>query len=1026
MNTAVVAMKALFAAFYLPVLLLSPPIFAATSAQPLQPVTLQLKWKHQFQFAGYYAALEKGYYREAGLDVQIMEGGPEHPPVPTVINGGADFGVSNTQLLLDRSHGAPVVALAAVIQHSPLSMVVRLDSGIRTVKDLAGRKLMIGPDDAELLAYFKHSGLNENSFQRQKHSQDIVDLINRRTDGLSAYTPDQPYALEKVGVDYLELRALDSGIDFYGDILFTTEQQIKDHPDRVKAFRQASLQGWAYAMQHPDEIAELIRRNYAPERSLYHLLWEARRYRPFIMPDLIELGHMSPSRWRHIADTYAELGMLPPGLDFSGMIYNPNPFDLQRFYPWLISGIFLLVILALFSGYVVYSRHKLRITKLTLDKLLRNAPGMTYQFQLNADGSSCLPFASRGIAKIFGIDAKAVKHDATAIFALLHPDGLEQVRQSIRNSAQQMTDWIEQFRVIHPQQGEIWVEGHSTPERLANGAVLWSGFIRNITDRKHAEQALQNSEYRFRQMFEHVPVAYQALDIEGRYLDLNDKMADMLGYSREQLLGRCFGDFWLESAKQQFPIMFNNFKATQQVDSELQLLRKDGSSITVLIDGRIQRDIDGKFVRTHCILWDISERKHMEDILVEAKTAAENANKAKSDFLSHMSHELRTPLNAIIGFSQLLAMGELTPSTSAQKEAVGHIMTSSRQLLSLINETLDLARIESGNLDLCLESVDMEALKDDVLSQMRSVAATRRIDIGRSCTWRNRIFVRADALRLRQILLNLLSNAIKYNRQDGSVELSCEVIGDKVRITVTDSGLGISDQHQAKIFQSFQRLGAEKTAIEGTGIGLVICKQLVEAMGGGIGFDSTEGVGSRFWIELPHTTPTYGPLTEPSAEEQENTPIQSAPLNGYVLYIEDSPVNVSVMKHVFLQLPDIELLIAESAETGLALINETRPGLVLMDINLPGMSGLEALHILKLNPETAAIPVIAVSAAARPRDIETGLQAGFLAYLVKPFDMPELIDLIRKTLQKPSPTTSDAENDSDAMRLSPANRVKKP
>jgi PAS domain S-box-containing protein len=849
-------MKRLIAACHLFALLLSPTILADAPAQPLQPVTLQLKWKHQFQFAGYYAALEKGYYRDAGLDVRIMEGGPDHPPVPTVINGGADFGVSNTQLLLDRSHGAPVVALASIIQHSPLSLVVRRDSGIRTVKDLAGRKLMLGPDDAELQAYFNHSGLNEDSFQKQKHSQDIIDLINRRTDGLSAYSTDQPYALEKVGVEYLELRALDSGIDFYGDVLFTSEQQINNHPDRVKAFRLASLQGWAYALQHPDEIAELIRRNYVPERSYQQLLWEARRYRPFIMPDLIELGHMSPSRWRHIAETYASLGMLPPDFDFSGMIYAPNPHDWRRFYPWLGGGIFLLAVLAFFSLYVVNSRHKLTLAKSTLDKLVRNAPGMAYQFQLNADGSSSLPFASENIADIFGIDAKAVRHDAAALFALIHPDDLEYVRQSIRSSAQHMTDWTEQFRVIHPQKGEIWMEGHSTPERLSpNGAVLWHGFVRDITHRKRIELTLKNSENRFRQMFEQSPIAYQALDIEGHYLDLNDKMAEILGYSREELLGRCFGDLWIESAKERFPFLINNFKSTQHISSELQLRHQDGHTITVLIDGSIQRDINGKFICTHCILWDISERKQMEVMLVEAKTAAENANKAKSDFLSSMSHELRTPLNAIIGFAQILEMDKLTPLGEEQKTAMGHIMNSGRHLLNLINEILDLARIESGKLDLRIGVVSLSPLIDETVSLLLPSATPRQITLLQSCS--SEIHIRADVSRVRQILLNLLSNAIKYNRQGGSVTLSCDVINDYVRIIVADTGFGIPDEHRQKIFQPFHRLGAERTHIEGTGIGLVLCKRLVEAMNGRIGFDSTVDVGSRFWFELPNAVSVH-------------------------------------------------------------------------------------------------------------------------------------------------------------------------
>jgi PAS domain S-box-containing protein len=636
-----------------------------------------------------------------------------------------------------------------------------------------------------------------------------------------------------------------------------------------------------------------------------------------------------------------------------------------------------------------------------MDKLVSNAPGMTYQFQLNADGSSCMPFASNNITDVFGLDAKTVKHDATAIFALVHPDDIEYVWQSIRYSAQKMTDWREQFRVIHPKKGEIWMEAHSTPEQLAsNGAVLWHGFVRDITHRKRVEQTLKNSENRFRQMFEHSPVAYQSLDIEGHYLDLNDKMAEMLGYSREELLGRCFGDFWVETVKGQSPAEFNNFKAKQHVGSELQLHRKDGSAITVLIDGNVQRDINDKFVRTHCILWDISERKHMEDALVEAKIAAEDANKAKSEFLANMSHELRTPLNAVIGFAQLLDMGKPTPLVDMQKDAIGHILHEGRHLLKLINEILDLARIESGKLNLNIETVELEALKDDVLSLMRPVAASRRIDISHSCTCLDKVFVRADALRLRQILLNLLSNAIKYNRDGGSVTLSCDASGDYVRLTLTDTGIGISDEQRSEIFQPFHRLDAEKTNIEGTGIGLVVCKRLIEAMDGKIGFDSTVGVGSRFWIELPDAAPACTTFTESSTKAKEHASDESGAVSGRVLYIEDSLVNITLMRHVFRQMPSIELLISESAETGLALICEIRPDLVLMDINLPGMSGLEALKILKSDPATWDTPVIAVSAAAMPRDVEAGLKAGFLAYLTKPFEVPDLIALVRQNFHQ--------------------------
>ncbi len=394
---------------------------------------------------------------------------------------------------------------------------------------------------------------------------------------------------------------------------------------------------------------------------------------------------------------------------------------------------------------------------------------------------------------------------------------------------------------------------------------------------------------------------------------------------------------------------------------------------------------------TQGIISDITE-------LTLAKQAAEDASRAKSAFLASMSHELRTPLNAIIGFAQLLEMDELTPLVGEQKSALGYIMNSGRHLLNLINEILDLARIESGNLNIHLENIALRPLIEESVSLSLPGAAARQVNIRQSCS--SEIYICADLSRVRQVLLNLLSNATKYNRQGGSVTLSCDRVNGYVRIAVIDTGIGIPDELHLEIFQPFHRLGAEKTNIEGTGIGLVICKRLIEGMGGRIGFNSTLGVGSRFWFELPEAS-GYESSTNLSLKAKVDVSDRQRSGGKYVLYIEDSPVNVEVMKHVFRMHQDIELIIAENAEAGLEMIQETQPDLVLMDISLPGMSGLEALHILKCNPETASIPVIAVSAAAMPNDIEAGLKAGFLAYLTKPFNVPELNALIRKALQKP-------------------------
>ncbi|MGE4278927.1 MAG: ATP-binding protein [Magnetospirillum sp.] len=423
---------------------------------------------------------------------------------------------------------------------------------------------------------------------------------------------------------------------------------------------------------------------------------------------------------------------------------------------------------------------------------------------------------------------------------------------------------------------------------------------------------------------------------------------------------------------------------------------KDGSALWV--SATISPVVDSSGLTTHYVAVeeDATSRRVGEEELVQAKQAAEAASLAKSEFLSSMSHELRTPMNAILGFAQLLASAEDSELGERQRFYADSILKSGNHLLSLVNDILDMARIEAGRLSLSFEPVPLERVLAEIKPMIGPMAERRKVTLIDEITGRAPPVLEADFIRLKQVLINLASNAIKYNRSGGTVRftLSHGETGP-VRISVSDTGIGIPEKRKAEVFLPFARLGAEASSVEGTGIGLTISKMLIESMGGQIGFFTQENLGTTFWLEVPR-----------SAQQNQVTTIREAqsaePAACYcqmtLLYVEDNPSNVELMQEIIDQDPHCrcKLLVADNAEDGLAMAREHHPGLVIMDINLPGMSGIEAVAHMKADPDLRPIPVIALSADVMPDTIRSGMKAGFVRYLRKPLDITEFRKIINQ------------------------------
>ncbi len=385
--------------------------------------------------------------------------------------------------------------------------------------------------------------------------------------------------------------------------------------------------------------------------------------------------------------------------------------------------------------------------------------------------------------------------------------------------------------------------------------------------------------------------------------------------------------------------------------------------------------------------------------LANANEEARSANQAKSAFLSSMSHELRTPLNAILGFAQILTSNTLPSTLEQKKEFANHILKSGRHLLTLINEILDLAKVESGTITLSMEPVALADILLECRTMIEPIAATRKVRVLFPDV--DGAVVMADRTRLKQVMLNLLSNAVKYNRDEGAVVLTCDqCTPTRMRLSIQDTGNGLNPEQVASLFQPFNRLGQESGAQEGTGIGLVVTKRLVELMGGEIGVTSSPGVGSVFWIELGSTAPRTSSLAERAAPGGGTTSAASGAefVPRLLLYVEDNPANLRLVEEIVAFRRDLRLLSAHDGHLGLQLARAHRPDIILMDLNLPGMSGFEVLRQLGADPETADIPVIALTANAMPRDIERGVAAGFHRYLTKPIDIEKFTEAINSTL----------------------------
>ncbi|CAA7625234.1 conserved hypothetical protein [Candidatus Terasakiella magnetica] len=516
-----------------------------------------------------------------------------------------------------------------------------------------------------------------------------------------------------------------------------------------------------------------------------------------------------------------------------------------------------------------------------------------------------------------------------------------------------------------------------------------------INDRERLE-ALSRELGLFRKIIESTSEAVTVADPDERVIYSNPARELLYGRSGTDMLGDGMLDAIPPSAKHLVKTIRKGIAAGAGWQGQLPIRRADGTTFISASNIGVVTDAEGHVQYAFNIFHDFTPELARRMELDNARHAAEAANRTKSEFLSSMSHELRTPLNAVLGFAEVLLAATDNPLTDKQRGYVGYILSGGAHLLELINEVLDLARIEAGGVMLEVTTIQLRSVIDESLSLSNTIFAKYEVapvDETTDCD----ALVLADPLRAKQLILNLLSNAAKYNRRGGTVTVSCENVESGFhRLTIADTGNGIPDRKQDQLFKAFSRLGAEATEIEGTGIGLVLTKTLIESMGGRIGFSSVVGEGSRFWLDFPLSTDS---LQAPSTVTEDTSALHYCVEDRLVLYIEDNAANISLMEALFHQLAPMRLITATNAEDGLVLAESNQPDVILLDINLPGVNGFDAVARLKENEATRHIPVVGFSADAAGETTKRALASGFGDYLTKPIKLSALLRSLNRMME---------------------------
>jgi len=910
-------------------------------------VVLQLKWKHQFQFAGFYMAIEKGFYRDVGLDVDIREMDKDTAMFDTLSQGSGYYAIADTGALLAHAKGVPIKALAAIIQYSPLALMVKEDSPIQTFADLKGKRVMMVPDlNSGLALALRRAGLTMQDFEFQESSYRLNDLFDGKTDAFSVYTTNQPYELDKLGIPYRLLYPKDVGVEFYGDLLVTSEEEINQYPHRVESFLQASLAGWAYALDHMDETIDVIMEKYNSQGvSQRMLMFEAQKTKEAILSDVVQVGYMSERRWKDIAKIYAEAGMLEEDYPLADFIYKPKSTILGVMER--NKGAALFVILLLFMAMLAAHAARLRqVVKLKTEQLLRSET----RFKTLFDDNICVELVvDPRTGKIIEANQAAEKfygYNREQLLSLRLTDintmSDAEIRQAVDWKKGKDIQGVFQFK-------HKLADGSIRPVEVYSNTILWGdekvvySIVFDISPRFEARK----QAHKFEQAIKYAGQAVMITDNNGIVEYVNPAYLALTGFSKAEAIGRLPSIFIGQNEN-----IWEILSSGQTWQGKVRKKKKGDEEYLAMVTASCIFDEKGQVLHTVILQMDLSESERLEQQLQQAQKM-----EAIGTLVGGIAHDFNNMLAGIVGNLYLAKKHVLEQPDTMEK--LNNIEQLSYKAADMISQLLTFARKSHVSRQ---PMVLNEFLTDN--TKLFHAAIPENIEVSYQVC-EAPLWIEGDETQLHQVLMNLMVNArdavegvdhpeiqwsLNLFEPDAAFLQYNPYFIDQAyaRLRVQDNGVGIADDVIEVLFEPFF---TTKEQGKGTGLGLAMVFGAVKSHQGFIEADNQADGGASFSIYLPIIESRLGE----KAEDQKSEVLMG---HGELLLLVDDEEHVIETGREVLESLGYDVLVARNGLQAVELFEQGEHDIALMiiDVVMPKMGGVEAVaRIRKINPDVKVI-----------------------------------------------------------------------